>query len=292
MTRPADWDFPTAFRCWDRREQEAINRVMVSGRFTMGHEVEQFEGEFAAYHGRKHAIMVNSGSSANLVAVAALSIKNSYDGFASVPAISWATTYAPLVQHQYDLAINDVDNTWNALQTKIGTGVLPLVLAVSVLGNPAHVLEFPELIALEDNCESLGARTPDGQLTGTFGDLSTFSFFHSHQLSAIEGGMVTTDGDELARLCRLLRNHGNAGWGEEDFENSYRFELFGFNVRPLEMHAAIAREQLKKLDGFVAARRANLEHFTSLVKAKGVSAILQKVVGSPSPFGLAFLLRG
>ena len=299
MTRPADWDFPTAFRCWDRREQEAINRVMVSGRFTIGHEVEQFEGEFAAYHGRKHAIMVNSGSSANLVAVAAIREHHDYnytmpDGFAGVPAVAWATTYAPLVQLRYDLIVRDVDNTWNAPIELPKREWHEIEVVCSVLGNSADLSAAYNFcdqrlsILLEDNCESLGARTPDGRLTGTFGDLSTFSFFHSHQLSAIEGGMVTTDDDDLARLCRRLRNHGNAGWGEEDFENSYRFELFGFNVRPLEMHAAIAREQLKKLDGFVAARRANLEYFTSLVKAKGVSATLQKVVGSPSPFGLAF----
>jgi CDP-6-deoxy-D-xylo-4-hexulose-3-dehydrase len=287
-----EWIFPTAFSSWspndDGPEDRAYKRAYASGRLTMGAEVAAFEEEFANYHGRRHCIMVNSGSSANLVAVAALSQNGLLGtGYASVPAISWATTYAPLVHFGYELAVNDVDDTWNAAQMKIGTGEVPLYVAVSILGNPAHyAVEFP-LIALEDNCESLGARTVDGKLMGTFGRLSTSSFFYSHQLSAIEGGAILTDDDKLARLCRLLRNHGNEGWGRAELEEQYDFSLFGYNLRPVETHAAVAREQLKNLDEMISFRRMNL--FDFLQETRGLPIVHQKLNGDkPSPFGLAF----
>jgi CDP-6-deoxy-D-xylo-4-hexulose-3-dehydrase len=143
------------------------------------------------------------------------------------------------------------------------------------------------MFILEDNCESLGARTAEGRLTGTFGDISTGSGFHSHQLGAAELGWILTDDDELARLCRLLRNHGNDGWGSEDFDRSYNFVLMGYNVRPMECHASVARVQLSQLDEMVEFRRANLLHFTDQTSKLRVKH--QKLTTSkPSPFGLAF----
>jgi CDP-6-deoxy-D-xylo-4-hexulose-3-dehydrase len=291
------WRFPTAFSSWrpydDSAEWAAYERVLYSGQLTMAGETAAFEEEIAAYHGRRHAIACNSGSSANLVAVAAWSLKRGVSFqfkrgiYASVPSISWSTTYAPLVQHGYDLAINDVDDTWTALQTKIGTGELPLVVAVSILGNPSNVFEFPELIAIEDNCEAVGARTSTDRLTGTFGELSTGSGFFSHQLSAVELGWVLTDDPGLAYACRLLRNHGNDGWHSGLFEASYNFQLFGYNVRPIEAHCAVAREQLKRLDEMVEVRRANLLHFTDQTSKLRVKH--QKLTSRYcSPFGLAF----
>lgn len=287
------YDFPTAFSSWSDgdggTESAAIYRVLRSGRFTMAGEVEAFEAEFAAYHGRRHGIMVNSGSSANLVAVAAL--QGSSPHVARVPAIAWATTYAPLVQYDYDLLLYDVDDTWNVPYNLdyIKGGI---VITCPILGNPAYSFDtFDETYRIEDCCESLGARTETGQLVGTFGHLSTFSFFYSHQLSAIEGGMVLTDDDVLANLCRMIRAHG---WTRdvakpERFEDEYNFRVMGYNVRPLEMHAAIAREQLKKLDGFIEVRIKNLAAFKNLTA--GLPIVHQRTVGRPSPFGLAFTVE-
>jgi CDP-6-deoxy-D-xylo-4-hexulose-3-dehydrase len=280
--------YPTAFKNWGIEEIEAIERVISSDRFTQGPEVEAFEAEFAAYHGRSYAIMTNSGSSANLVATDAIVIRRGlqcslFDVL--VPAIAWSTTYGPIIQRGFYPILNDVDATWNA-----DPGLHPssLVVGCSILGCPAR-LDHP---FLEDNCEALGARTETGQLTGTFGDLSTFSFFHSHQISAIEGGCILTDDLELARLCRVLANHGNEGFAfpTKDFDHSYRFTQFGFNVRGLEMHAAIAREQLKKLDHHNVARRSNLAHFTAATE--GLPITLQAQRGTPAPFGLAFTVDG
>ena len=327
------YDYPTAFSCWGEEEREAIARVVASGQFTMAGEVEAFEHEFAAWHGRKHGVMVNSGSSANLVAVAALFAKREnplrrrdaragyrWDGnghgekrdpddtlgdVAVVPAIAWSMTYAPLVQYGLDLSLADVDATWNAY---VPTPPLPslarLVVICSILGNPAYGAEWlakadaAGAYVLEDNCESFGASQGD-RLCGTFGTLSTFSFFHSHQISAIEGGMILTDNEELRNLCRILRAHGwtRDVWHSPTFEKAapprfdleYEFTHFGYNVRPLEMHAAIARAQLPKQAEFAKARLANAGLFRSLMWNLLLDHQRWLPESHPNPFGLAFL---
>jgi CDP-6-deoxy-D-xylo-4-hexulose-3-dehydrase len=287
------YDYPCAFSCWGEEEAAAIDRVRASGKWTMaaGDECHQFEAEFAAYHGMRHGIMVNSGSSANLVAVAALFHKAENPlqrgDKAVVPALAWATTYAPLVQHGLDLVVADVDASWNAPALRHNAR---LVVGCSVLGNPGHLASWQAGAEyfIEDNCESLGASLGDGRLCGTFGLMSTFSFFHSHQLSAIEGGMILTNDDEMARLCRLLRNHGNSGFLDkpDDFDATYDFVLMGYNVRPLELHAAIARAQLPKLKKFQHARCENLAHFRHAIGRAPV--IMPRLNGSINPFGVHF----
>jgi CDP-6-deoxy-D-xylo-4-hexulose-3-dehydrase len=289
--------FPTAFSSWGCQEKAAIACVLASGRLTMGEEVAAFEREFADFHGLRHGIMVNSGSSANLVAVAALfHVKQNplkQGDQALVPALAWATTYAPLVQHGLDLVLVDCDEGWNADPYALKDVEARLVVGCSILGNPAQldtwrtIAGVHDAYLLEDNCESLGASI-GGKLCGTFGLMSTFSFYYSHQISAIEGGMILTDDDECATLCRLLRDHGMTRHVEKPktFEAEYDFRLFGYNVRPVELHAAVAREQLKKLPGFIAARRANAALFRRLTE--GLPIQHPTLTGKPSPFGLNF----
>jgi CDP-6-deoxy-D-xylo-4-hexulose-3-dehydrase len=299
-----DWLFPAAFSSWKpydgSTEWAAYERVLRSGRLTMGPETEAFEEEIAAYHGRRHAIAVNSGSSANLVAVAAIrhwhvdegyinEEEGPYEGRFVAPGVAWSTTYSPALQHRYWPTIIDVDDTWNAPLTRSE----PLTVIASILGSPGHLSDWrcatsrwQKQLLLEDNCESIGGRTSEGRLTGTFGDLSTGSGFYSHQISAVELGWILTDDDELARLCRLLRNHGNEGWGREEFEGRYSFSLFGYNVRPVEAHCAVARKQLKRLDEMIFARRRNISHFIACTLEAPIQHQQQR--GTPSPFGLAF----
>jgi CDP-6-deoxy-D-xylo-4-hexulose-3-dehydrase len=295
--------FPTAFSSWSPNdggsEDRAWKRAYASGRLTMGPEVEAFEQEFADYHGRKHAVMVNSGSSANLVATSAakhwcvseglLHEDGVYENTAVVPSVAWSTTYAPLLQHRFNLRVADATDSWNSVVPSPFAEDVTVVC--SVLGNPVDASawgrETHGKFVIEDNCESVGAQTADGRLCGTFGDLSTFSFFYSHQLSAVEGGAILTDDDDLARLCRLLRNHGNAGWDSPELEGRYDFTVFGYNLRPTECHAAVAREQLKKLDATVQVRRDNLMYFADLTSKMPIKH--QKLTSKfPSPFGLAF----
>lgn len=300
-SRP-NWQFPTAFRYWGDEEIQAMSRVMASGQFTMGEEVEAFEHEFAQYHGMSYAIMVNSGSSANLVAVAALKAAGFIvdNDLAVAPALAWSTTYAPLVQSGLELELLDCDTTWNADPGSLHLNEIfdfaAVMVACSILGNPAYLDELEDYttnhdcVLIEDNCESLGAEV-NGRLCGTRGLLNTFSFFHSHQISAIEGGMILTNNAELAKFCRMLRAHGWTRGIEapKSFAEEYNFRLFGYNVRPLELHAAIAREQLKKLPEFIRQRRYHMTLFRTLTA--GLPITHPTTNGTPSPFGLAFMVE-
>lgn len=309
MSKKSEWWFPTAFSCWGPEEAAAIERVLDSGRFTMGDEVATFERQFADWHGRKHGIMVNSGSSANLLMVSALRHlgKIKEGDKAMVPALAWSTTYAPIIQHGLDLILRDCWGSWNAGTppgdndhwAKIVNASDPkLIVACSILGNPANLADWWVYAAalgavlIEDNCESLGALTYAGKRTGTYGLMSSFSFFHSHQISAIEGGMVLTDDDDCARTCRILRAHGWTRDVEtaEDFDHEYNFKAFGYNVRPLELHAAIAQEQLKKLPAMIEARQRNATMFYDLVRGMGLPVTAPVFTGTPSPFGLHFTI--
>jgi CDP-4-dehydro-6-deoxyglucose reductase, E1 len=298
---------------WGPEELAAIQRVVDSSRFTMGAEVATFEKQFAQYFGMNHAVMVNSGSSANLIAVAALFYKKDRPlqrgDEVIVPAISWSTTYHPLQQYGLKLRFVDVDvNTLNIDVSQLEAALTPrtrMIVAVSILGNPAALdvmrafADRHGLYFMEDNCESMDAEL-NGRKTGTFGDLNTFSFFFSHHISTMEGGMVLTDDLELAHLLRCIRAHG---WtrdiphdspiydrGSDDHFEAYRFILPGYNVRPLEMSGAVGQEQLKKLPGFTAERRRNLALFQSLF-AGDERFIIQRENGKSSCFSFTIILN-
>jgi CDP-6-deoxy-D-xylo-4-hexulose-3-dehydrase len=298
---------------WGEEELNAIQRVLDSRRLTMGEEVRAFEREFASYFGMRHAVMVNSGSSANLIAVGALSHKAERPlqrgDEVIVPAISWGTTYHPLHQYGLKLKIVDVDlQTLNVDPSQLEAALSPrtrAIVAVSILGNPApldQLRAFADrhgLYFMEDNCESADAEL-NGRKTGTFGDISTFSFFFSHHISTIEGGMVLTDDEELAHICRCLRAHG---WtrdlppdsplytaGDDDFFEAYRFILPGYNVRPMEISGAVGREQLRKMPGMTAIRRANWLRFQELF-GNDDRFIIQRENGRSSAFSFTLVVN-
>jgi CDP-4-dehydro-6-deoxyglucose reductase, E1 len=305
--------YDLASSTWGPEEIAAVELVIRSGRFTMGDAVRGFEQAFAAKFGMKHAVMVNSGSSANLVAVAALFHLKDRPLQAGdeviVPAISWATTYHPLQQYGLRLRFVDVDlHTLNLDVTQLEAALTPrtrMVVAVSILGNPASLdvmrafCERHGLILFEDNCESMGA-TLDGRPCGTWGDVNTFSTFYSHHISTMEGGLILTDRTEIDHLARVIRNHGwtrDVPAGSDLFEpradgffEAYRFIMPGYNVRPLEMCGAIGLEQLKKLDGLVAARRANAALFVRLF-AGDERFIIQRENGVSSWFSFTIVLN-
>lgn len=298
---------------WGSEEIDAAIGVLKSGFYTMGAQVKAFEREFADYFGAKHGIMVNSGSSANLVAVAAFCHRKNRPlqrgDEVIVPAISWATTYHPLQQYGLRLRFVDIDlHTLNVDVGQLERALTPrtrAIVAVSILGNPAALdtmrafADAHDLAFLEDNCESMDAEL-NGRKTGTFGDLNTFSFFFSHHISTMEGGMILSDDDELAHLCLSIRAHGwtrDIPEGSElyqrrsnDHYEAYRFILPGYNVRPLEIEAAIGREQMKKLPGFTAARRKNLALFHQLFDGDE-RFIIQRENGKSSAFCFTVILN-
>jgi CDP-6-deoxy-D-xylo-4-hexulose-3-dehydrase len=263
----------------------------------------------------KHAVMVNSGSSANLVGVAALFYRSkrplTRGDEVIVPAISWATTFHPLQQYGLKLRFVDVElDTLNMDASKLESALTPrtrMVVAVSILGNPAPLDRIRafctahDLILFEDNCESLGAAL-NGRLCGTFGDVNTFSTFYSHHISTMEGGLLLTTSEEIDHLARAIRNHGwardlpadsilNKGQRLDDpFFEAYRFVVPGYNVRPLELAGAVGIEQLKKLDDMLAIRRRNAEHFVKLFK-DDPRFIIQRENGSSSWFSFTMILK-
>ncbi|WP_424445434.1 DegT/DnrJ/EryC1/StrS family aminotransferase [Microbacterium sp. CH-015] len=314
MTAQEESGFPLATSSWDDAEHDAMQRVIASGRFTMGPLVAQFERDFAAQFGSAHAVMVNSGSSANLVAIAAAVLDPEIDlnpgDEVLVPAVSWATTYYPL--HQYGLSLRFVDIDIDTLNMDLDlaeqaiTPRTKAVFAVNLLGNPNDFARLQEicdrhgLLLLEDNCESLGA-TFGGKVAGTFGAMGTFSTFYSHHIATMEGGVVLTDDERLYQTLVSLRAHG---WIRElpehnfihdktgdPFEDSFCFALPGYNFRPVEMSGALGIEQVKKIPMIIEERRKNGAYFTEAIgSVEGIR--IQREVGESSWFGFSMVLEG
>jgi len=302
--------YPLSDDTWGPEELEAINKVIESRRFTMGEKTRQFEEYFASYFGAKYAVMVNSGSSANLIAIAALiySGRLNKGDEVIVPAVSWSTTYFPLFQYGLKLIFVDIDiNTLNIDINQIEEAITPktkAIFAVNLLGNPNDYDEIGKicnkynLILVEDNCEAMGAKYKN-KYTGTFGLIGTFSTFYSHHICTMEGGIAITDDEELYHYMLSLRAHG---WTRDiphsskiyqksssEFYESYNFILPGYNFRPLEMEAAVGIEQLKKLEKFIKIRRQNAECFKAL-GSKMNNIMIQREVGQSSWFGFSIVL--
>ena len=308
--------YPLATSSWDQAEQDALQRVIDSDMYSMGPEVRAFEDEFAAYFGSKHAVMVNSGSSANLLMLAALRYTKNDDlrlmpgDEIIVPAVSWSTTYYPLQQYGLHLKFVDIDRATlnydlNALEAAISDKTRALMV-VNLLGNPNDFAVLQALCAprgivmIEDNCESMGA-TFDGKQAGTFGVMGSYSSFFSHHISTMEGGMVTCDDEELYHVMLSLRAHGwtrnlpkfnhvTGEKSEDPFEESFRFVLPGYNLRPLEMSGALGREQLKKLPDLIKGRRANGTLLQERL-ANHPKFAIQQEIGASSWFGFSLVIR-
>lgn len=308
------YKFPLATATWDHDELNAMQRVIASGMFTMGQEVKAFEESFAKYIGSKYAVMSNSGSSANLLMVAALFYTKENKLKAGdeviVPAVSWSTTYYPL--HQYGLKIKFVDIDLQTLNYDIDqlekavTDKTRLIMAVNLLGNPNNFNRIQQIIGnrnivlIEDNCESMGAEF-DGKKTGTFGVMGSFSSFFSHHISTMEGGLTVTDNEELYHIMLSLRAHGwtrnlpkfNLVCGEksdDSFKESFRFVLPGYNLRPLELSGALGFEQVKKLPKLIAERRRNGVLLQEIM-GDHPDILIQKEIGQSSWFGFSLVVR-
>ena len=308
--------FPLATSTWNQKEIDAMQKVIASGRFTMGENVSLFERNFAKYIGSQHAVMVNSGSSANLLMIAALfytknpKLKLKRGDEVIVPAVSWSTTYYPLYQYGLKIKFVDIDiETLNYDLAQLESAIsnkTRVVLAVNLLGNPNDfdfinkVIQDKNIILLEDNCESMGA-TYNSKKTGTFGVIGTFSSFYSHHISTMEGGIIVTDDEELHQILISLRSHG---WTrdlptknlicddkiDDLLEESFRFVLPGYNVRPLELEGALGVEQIKKLPMIISERRKNAKLFVKAL-INHPDLLIQKEVGKSSWFGFSLIIR-
>lgn len=308
--------FPLATSSWDEAEHAALQRVIMSDMFSMGSEVAAFETQFAAYFGAKYAVMVNSGSSANLLMTGALfytrndALRLAPGDEVIVPAVSWSTTYYPLAQYGLVQKFVDIDrDTLNydldALAEAV-TDKTRAIMVVNLLGNPNDfdrikaIIGDRNIVLLEDNCESMGA-TFGGRYTGTFAHVGSFSCYFSHHISTMEGGVVVTDDEELYHIMLSMRSHGwtrhlpkenrvTGTKGDNPFDESFNFVLPGYNLRPLEMSGALGRAQLEKLPELIAGRRANAAVFTDKLGTHPLFT-LQREIGNSSWFGFSLLLR-
>jgi CDP-6-deoxy-D-xylo-4-hexulose-3-dehydrase len=306
-------NYPLATNTWDNKELEAIQSVIDSDSYTMGNKVNKFENDFKKFINRKYCLMVSSGSAANLISIASFfytknpMLKKGDEVI--VPAVSWSTTYFPLQQFGLKLKFVDIDiNTLNydldMLKSAI-TDKTKMVVVVNLLGNPNDfeiindIINNKNIFIFEDNCESLGA-VYKGKQTGTFGVIGTFSTYFSHHISTMEGGFVTTDNKELYHILLSLRAHGwtrnlpkknfVSNKSNDWFEESFRFVLPGYNVRPLEMSGAIGIKQLKKTPLFLQKRRKNAKLFVKLFNDHP-NYLIQKNIDKSSWFGFSLIIK-
>lgn len=264
-------------------EIQAVVDVMRSGQVTSGKKVREFEEVFSLYH----AVMCNSGSSANLLAVAALcdpATPNRLepgDGVI-VSALSWSTTIWPLVQYGLVPVIVDIDPMTLNMDTneayKAAVAGAKAIMPVHVYGNPCDMEELcliandGSLAIIEDCCEALGAEFNE-QPVGTFGDIATFSLYFSHHITTVEGGICITGSNSLDDRMRILRAHGwtrdledDADYREahSDIDPRFLFVGTGYNLRATEMAGAMGLVQLPKLPKFVDARRTAAQSLSGI----------------------------
>jgi len=270
---------------------EALESLL-STQVTMGTKVRQFEAMFAEYVGAKHAVMVNSGSSANLLALSVLTnpllAEHLQPGDEVItPAVTWATTVFPILNTGLVPVLVDVDlNTFNLIPEEVEKAIISksrAILLVHLLGNPCHMDEIMaiarrhNLLVIEDACEAHGAEY-DGRKVGSFGDIATFSFFFSHHITTIEGGMLLTNNDEYAELARALRVFG---WTRDlqakdaiakqhpEVDPRFLFVNIGYNLRPTEIQGAFGIHQMGKLEGYIEVRRENARYWGEKLGTSG-----------------------
>lgn len=297
-------------------EINAALECMLTTHVTMGRKVKAFEREFADLFGWRHGVMNNSGSSANLLAIAGLANPAARDGLKPgdeviVPALSWSTTVWPLIQLGLVPVIVDIDPlTLNIDPAQIERAIGPKtrgVMIVPVYGNPCDMDAITDLcrrhglILIEDCCEALGAYY-DNKPLGGFGRVGTFSFYYSHHMTTLEGGICVTDDFELAELYRILRAHGWVREVEDQqvwydryphIDKRFLFVNVGYNLRPTELQGAMGSVQLPKLAGFVDTRRANAAWFAQDLSRFGEFFDFQQETpkGRHSWFGFPITVR-
>lgn len=266
--------YPLAQVTYGLAEMAAVMQSLEAGQTTCGARVRAFEHEFARYVGRDHAIMVNSGSSADLLIAFGLGPAHAGEEEVLVPAVTWPTQVWSCLLAGYRVRLVDVDpDTLQMNLDDLEAKINPHTRAVF----PVHVLgavgdmdwlrrtaRRHSLTVLEDCCEAMGARW-NGQHVGTFGHAAAFSFFFSHVLNTMEGGMVVTNSALDDRLYRLWRSHG---W-EPTVDHRFWFPTWGLNVRPTELQGAFGNVQMTKLDGFMQARRRNYDRLTTAIRGDG-----------------------
>jgi CDP-6-deoxy-D-xylo-4-hexulose-3-dehydrase len=286
-------------------EIELVCEVFRSGNLTMGDRVREFELEFAQKFKSSFAVMVNSGSSANLLALEVLrtsTLKKSFgkkdDQFVAVPAVLWPTSLWPIIQLGFKVLL--IDSKPNSLEIdfdqllqakeEYGSRLIGAVLIHPLgqsldLNSVQQLQQDSDFFVLEDNCESIGSGN-NNRYAGTVGDFGSFSFYYSHHMTTVEGGMITTNNEAYANELLSMRAHG---WTRNRLDKKtlelthpslskeFLFVTSGFNVRPMEFQGALGSSQLRKLDSFIAKRIENAK-----IVDNSINQSLFHLIGSDS----------
>ena len=314
-------------RVYDEKELRSLVDSSLDFWLTSGRFSEEFERSLAGFLGIKHCLLVNSGSSANLLAVSALTspllgkrrLKAGDEVITT--ACGFPTTLNPILQNGFIPVFVDVElGTYNidpkALK-KAATRKTKALLVSHTLGNPCNLDSIKKIADkhglwfIEDNCDALGSKFK-GNYTGTFGDISTCSFFPAHHITTGEGGAVLTAHSLLNKIIMSLRDWGRDCWCKPGFDNTcgqrfgrkfgdlpqgydhkYVYSHIGYNLRATDMQAAIGVAQLKKLPGFIKKRRSNFSFLYNRLRAYEKYLILPRWdrLSEPSWFGFPLLVK-
>jgi len=307
-------------------EEELVNLVDSSLDFwlTAGRYAEEFEYEFAKFFNVSDAILVNSGSSANLVALSALTShllgeKKLKPGDEVITAAAgFPTTVAPILQNNLVPVFVDINlDTYNVDFEEIKKAISPKIKAIFIahtLGNPwdleriINIAKENNLWVIEDNCDALGSRY-NGKLTGTFGDIATVSFYPAHHITMGEGGCVITDNEILARAAMSFRDWGRdcyCGPGENNtcglrfvqkygdlpigYDHKYVYSHIGYNLKVTDMQAAVGLAQLKKLPDFIQKRKNNFNFLYNGLSKHSDKILLPRATENSEPSWFSFII--
>lgn len=267
-----------------------ISWLETEPRLTKGEKTIEFEKKWSKWLGVKHSVFVNSGSSANLAMIYALLLSgNLKNKKIVVPSLSWVTTVSPIINFNLEPILCDSDRNTLSIDLvhleKIFIEHTPsALLLVHPLGFPNDMDKILELcneydvLLIEDSCETIGT-TYNNKLMGSFGLLSSFSFYFGHHISTIEGGMICTDDEELYKIILSIRSHGwdrdlpkdeqdrlRKNYNIDDFHTLYTFYYPGFNLRSTDLQAFIGISQIDKLDNIGKKRERNLKLYDEYIK--------------------------
>jgi len=316
---------------YDEEEVKGMLESILDGWFGVGRRTHEFERRFSDFLGVDNTIVTNSGSSANLLAMSALMSPQFHGQLSAgdeviVPALSFPTTFNPIIQVGLVPVVIDIElGTYNLDSTHLEEAISPRTRAIMLLhnmGTPCDmdavmaVAREHDLFVIEDNCDSLGAKF-GGRLTGTFGLLSTVSFYVAHHMTMGEGGAVCTSDGDLAKIVLSIRDWGRActcpvcvfsidpnatcelrfrsraGILPEGYDTKYLYTNIGYNLKPLEFQAAMGLVQLDRLPGFIEQRKSNFQSLHLFFQEYEDLFILPRSLpkAEPSPFAFPLTVR-